>query len=141
MKKLLALLLLFSTVAHAQLKDGKYTCVTDKTIWFWYPYTEMTVQNGEVVSASHDRIKKDGQKASLDEGYNKSMMKKTGVNPEIYSKTIPENYFKAGKDLEKMDGLAGATDSVNHFKKQMILLLEKAETVGPGDYIIEKSQL
>ncbi|MGL4969903.1 MAG: hypothetical protein ACRC5B_07115, partial [Fusobacteriaceae bacterium] len=140
-KKLLTLFILISSIANANLKDGKYTCTSDKTIWFWYPYTEMTVENGEVVSASHDRIKKDGRKASLDEGYNKSMLKKNGVNPEIYSKVIPENYFKAEKDLEKMDGLAGATDSVKHFKKQMSLLLEKAETVGPGDYIIEKSQL
>ena len=141
MKKLFTLLILMSSVVSAQLKDGKYTCTTDKTIWFWYPYTEMTVEKGEVVSAVHDRIKKDGQKASLDEWYNKNMLKKNNVNPEIYSKQIPENYFKSGKDLEKMDGLVGATDSVNHFKKQMKLLLEKAETVGPGDYVIEKSQL
>ncbi|MGL5051495.1 MAG: hypothetical protein ACRC0V_08395 [Fusobacteriaceae bacterium] len=141
MKKLLTLFILISSIVSAQLKDGKYTCITDKTIWFWYPYTEMIIENGEVVSASHDRIKKNGEKASLDEGYNKSMLKKANVNPEIYSKKIPENYFKAGKNIDKMDGLAGATDSVTHFKKQMSLMLEKAETVGPGNYVIKKSDL
>lgn len=140
-KSLLFLFILVSTLASANLKDGKYTCVSDKTIWFWYPYTEMTVEKGQVVSVSHDRIKKEGQKASQDNDYNKSMMKKNGVNPAIYSQKIPENYFKAGKSLEKMDGIAGATDSVNHFKKQMTLLLEKAATEGPGNYVIPKSQL
>ncbi|MGL4671006.1 MAG: hypothetical protein ACRC6J_05745 [Cetobacterium sp.] len=141
MKKIFILMLMISSIANAGLKDGKYTSRTDKTIWFWYPYTEMIVKNGEVISVYHDRIKNDGSKASEDESYNKNMAKKQNVNPALYSKLIPENYFKAGKNLQKMDEIAGATDSVNHFKKQMQMLLQKAETEGPGDYIIKKSEL
>ncbi|MGL5053676.1 MAG: hypothetical protein ACRC5W_08845 [Cetobacterium sp.] len=141
MKKIFVLMLVLSSLANAELKDGRYTSKTDKTIWFWYPYTEMTVKNGEIISVYHDRVKNDGSKASEDESYNKSMGKKQNVNPALYSKLIPENYFKAGKNLETMDLVAGATDSVNHFKKQMKMLIQKAETEGPGDYIIKKSEL
>lgn len=141
MKKILLLMIAISSIANAQLKDGKYTAVSDGSIWFWYPYTEMVVKNGEVVEATNDRIKKSGKKASQDKNYNTDMLKKVGVNPSMYSKMIPENYFKSGKNLEKMDSVAGATDSTDHFKKQMALLLEKANNEGPGDYVIKKSDL
>ncbi len=141
MKKFLILMLAFSSIASAALKDGKYTVISDGSIWFWYPYTEMVVKDGEVVEATHDRIKKSGKKASQDKNYNTDMLKKAGVNPSMYSKMIPENYFKSGKNLEKMDSVAGATDSTNHFKKQMTLLLEKASNEGPGSYVIKKSDL
>ncbi|MGL5544813.1 MAG: hypothetical protein ACRDB6_06865 [Cetobacterium sp.] len=141
MKIFLILMLAFSSIASASLKDGKYTVISDGSIWFWYPYTEMVVKNGEVIEVIHDRIKKSGKKASQDKNYNTDMLKKVGVNPNIYSKMIPENYFKSGKNLEKMDSVAGATDSTDHFKKQMALLLEKASNEGPGSYVIKKSDL
>ncbi|SJZ36940.1 Major membrane immunogen, membrane-anchored lipoprotein [Cetobacterium ceti] len=142
MKKILLCSLLLSSIAlGAQLKDGKYTVRTDKSIWFWYPYTAMVVKNGEIVSTYHDRIKLDGRKASEDESYNKNMYKKVKINPEMYSKLIPEDFFKNGKDLNKMDGISGATDSLNHFKSQMKFLIEKSETEGPGNYIMKKSEL
>ena len=66
------------------------------------------------------------------------MLKKTGSNPEMYSKKIPENYFKADKNLSDMDNVAGATDSVIHFKKQMNFLLKKAEAGETGSFEMSK---
>lgn len=142
MKKLLITFAIISAVAAgAELKDGKYSVQTDKSIWFWYPKTEILVEDGQVVEATHDRIKKDGRLASQDDWYNKKMLKKTGSNPERYSREIPENYFKAEKDLEKMDSVAGATESVHHFKKQMNFLLEKAEAGETGEFTMSKKEL
>jgi len=142
MKKLLMIFAVTSiVVAGAELKDGEYSVKTDKSIWFWFPKTTMTVKDGEVVSATHDRVKKDGRLASQDDWYNNKMLKKTGSNPEQYAKDIPENYFNAGKDLQGMDSVAGATDSVMHFQKQMEFLLEKAEAGETGDFEMSKKLL
>lgn len=141
MKKII-IFMLFSTVLFGQgLKDGRYSVQTDRSIWFWYPKTEMVVEDGVVTQVSHDRVKKDGRLASEDDWYNKKMLKKTGSNPESYSKDIPENYFKAEKNLEKMDNVAGATDSTTHFKKQMEFLLEKAKIGETGNFEMSKKDL
>ena len=134
-------MLLSMTIMGQELKDGRYSVQTDKSIWFWYPKTELIVENGEISKVSHNRVKKDGSLASEDEWYNKKMLKKTGTNPKMYSKEIPENYLKADKNLETMDSVAGATDSVMHFKKQMEFLLEKAEKGETGSFEISKKDL
>jgi len=142
MKKLLIAFAIMSVVAAgAELKDGRYSVKTDKSIWFWYPKTEIVVKDGQVVEATHDRVKKDGRLASQDDWYNKKMLKKTGSNPEQYSKEIPENYFKANKNLDEIDNVAGATESVVHFKKQMNFLLKKAETGETGEFLMPKKDL
>ncbi len=142
MKKLIITFAIISSLAAgAELKDGRYSVQTDKSIWFWYPKTEILVEGGEVTEVSHDRVKKDGRLASQDDWYNKKMLKKSGSNPEEYSIKIPENYFKANGNLDEMDSIAGATDSVNHFKKQMNFLLKKAEAGETGDFTMSKKEL
>ncbi len=142
MKKILMIFAITCSIAiGAELKDGDYSVRTDKTFWFWYPRTEIVVKDGEVIEAYHDRVKKDGRLASEDDWYNKKMLKKNGTNPARYSKEIPENYFKANRDLEKIDNVAGATESVHHFKKQMEFLLEKAEKGETGEFTMPKKDL
>lgn len=141
LKKVIIFMILSMTIMGQGLKDGEYSVQTDKSIWFWYPKTEIIVKNGQVINVSHDRVKKDGRLASKDEWYNKKMLKKTGSNPENYSKEIPENYFKADKNLKTMDNVAGASESVIHFKKQMEFLLEKAKKGETGSFEISKKDL
>lgn len=138
MKILLCMFLVISSFSFGKLQDGKYSVRTDRSIWFWYPYTEVTVKDGVVTSVAHDRVKTDGRLASQDDSYNNRMFKKTKMSPELYSKLIPENYFKAKGDLDKMDAIAGATDSLSHFKKQYEFLMKQEK---PGNYIMKKSDL
>lgn len=142
MKKVLLLTtILSSSIFATTLKDGFYTCRSEKSMWSWYPYTTMTVKDGEITSVYHDRIKADGSKASNDEKYCERMLSSSKSSPKLYSEEIPKNFFKANKDLNAMDTVAGATDSVLEFKKELQFLIEKAETVGPGNYVIENSKL
>lgn len=141
MKKLLIFAALSVVAIGAQLNDGNYSVQSDKSIWFWYPKTTITVVGGDIVDVSHDRVKKDGRLASEDEGYNNRMLKKNGTNPQIYSKDIPKNYFKADGDLANIDNVAGATDSVTHFKKQMEFLMEKAKNGETGEFTMPKKDL
>ncbi len=120
------------------LKDGKYSVKTDKAMWSWYPYTEFTVENGEIIDVKHNRVKDDGSLASDDKSFNKMMHDKSKSSPKEYSKLIPENFFKAGKDIDKIDNVAGATDSVNQFKKQYKFLINKGK---PGNYTMKVSDL
>lgn len=141
MKKLFLFLILSASLIGENLKDGSYSVQTDKSIWFWYPRTTILVEDGIIVDATHDRVKKDGRLASKDDWYNKKMLKKTGSNPERYSRDIPASYFRAGGDLEKMDNVAGATDSTIHFKRQMDFLLEKAAKGETGEFTMPKKDL
>ena len=100
----------------------------------------MVVKDGKIVEVQHDRYRKT-ELASENNGYNKNMKKKTGTDPKEYSKKLPENFFAAKGDLEKMDGIAGATDSSQHFKIMMKFLMEKAEEGKPGRYTIDKNKL
>ncbi|MGL6115903.1 MAG: hypothetical protein ACRC1R_12895 [Cetobacterium sp.] len=142
MIKIFILTILLATFTNAQnLKDGFYSVRTDKTYFFYYPTTTMTVKNGEIVAVTHDRTQLDGKKASEDEDYNKNMLENRGVNAEIYSKKLVEEYFAANKNLDKVENIAGATDSSRHFKSQMRFLIEKAQTKGPGNYIMKNYDL
>lgn len=141
MKKIVLFIILNTFVLAMPLKDGKYSVRTEKSFWFWYPYTSVIIRNGEIVEAYHDRIKLDGRKASENDKYNSSMMRSSKTNPKIYSKAIPEEFFNKNKDLNKMDNIAGATDSVQNFKSQIKFLIHKAETEGPGNYIMSENQL
>lgn len=143
MKKLLVLIFMlcgFSLLA-VDYADGTYYVEADKTTWGWRPFTEITIKNGQISKIVFDRKNKKGKLASEDASYNKSMKKKEGTNPEEYSVVIPQNYSDAGNDLEKMDGLAGATDSVREFKIMMSFLLEKAAKGDTGEFQIKKSDL
>ncbi len=49
MKKLIITFAIISSLAAgAELKDGRYSVQTDKSIWFWYPKTEILVEGGRL---------------------------------------------------------------------------------------------
>lgn len=143
MKKLiLGVFLLFSfCMLGAEYIDGIYYVAADKATYGWKPFTEMVIKEGQISSITFDRVNKKGEFASFDEKYNKRMKKKSGINPEEYSVQIPKKYFEAGKNLEDMDAVSGATDSVREFKIMMTFLLDKAQKGETGKFEIKKSDL
>jgi major membrane immunogen (membrane-anchored lipoprotein) len=143
MKKILAIFfLLFSmTVLGEGYIDGTYYVIADKGTWGWKPFTEVVIKDGKIENITFDRINKKGELASFDEGYNKRMGKKKGMNPEKYSVEIPANFFAVGNNFDNMDSFAGATDSLREFKIMMNFLLEKATKGETGSFEIKKSDL
>lgn len=143
MKKLLLLFFILSsiTVLASQYKDGVYYVVASKGTWGWKPFTQITVKNGKITEVITDRINSKGELASKDESYNSSMLKKNKTNPKDYSDKLPKNYYKANGNIDKIDGIAGATDTVNEFKVMMKFLIDKAEKGQPGKYEIDKKLL
>ena len=143
MKKLLVLLFIMLSIAtfSATYKDGAYYVVANKGTFGWKPFTEIIVKNGKVSQVTFDRINKNGELASKDSGYNKSMKKKVGTNPSEYSVNIPKNFLAVNQNLNQMDAVAGATDSLLEFKIMTKFLLEKAAKGETGKFEINKSDL
>lgn len=144
MKKIaLVLFILFSFVSFSATiyKDGVYSVIADKGTFGWKPFTEITIKNGKVSEIVFDRVNKNGNLASKDNGYNNSMKKKVGTNPAEYSVNIPKNFLSANQNLDNMDAVTGATDSLIEFKVMTKFLLEKATKGETGKFEIAKSKL
>ena len=144
MKKIsLVLFVLFNFTSFSATiyKDGIYSVVADKGTFGWKPVTEITIKNGKISEIIFDRVNKNGNLASKDNGYNSSMKKKTGTNPAEYSVNIPKNFFSANQNFDKMDAVAGATDSLIEFKIMTSFLLDKASKGEIGKFEIAKSKL
>ena len=105
----------------------------------WSPFVEFSVVNSEIRNLRFDKIKK-GKLASEDKFYNSLMKKKSGINPAEYSKIIPDTFMRA-RDADKMDAVAGATQSAQEFKVLMNFLLKKGEEGIPGKFQVDNKLL
>lgn len=122
-------------------KDGVYYVAADKPTFGWKPFTQVTVKDGKISDIIFDRLNKKGELASKNSGYNKGMKKSVGTNPSEYSVNMPKNFFETNQNFDKMDGFAGATDSLREFKIMTKFLLEKAEKGETGKFEIGKDKL
>ncbi len=120
--------------------DGYFYAVSDKPMTQgWSPFLEFNVKNGEISNLRFDKIKKE-KLASENNFYNSLMKKKSGTSPAEYSKTIPAMFLQK-HDADKMDVIAGATQSTEEFKVMMKYLLQKGKEGTPGKFTIDSSLL
>lgn len=136
MKKLFTLIfvLLSMSIFAGDLKDGRYWVEDAEYKYGWKSFTAITIKDGEVVSARHDKFNADGKFASEDDEYNTNMKAKSGSNPAEFSKVLVEDYL-AKKDIDKVDTVAGATSNSDIFKAQIKFLLEKAAKGETGKFV------
>lgn len=133
MKKILIFLLMAVSMMSAELKDGTYRVEEKAYKYGWKAFTEIKVENTEIVSVLYDKFNGDNEYASANEKYNKDMKEKSGSSPAEFTRAL-EADFMAKKDIKELDAIAGATNSVKVFKKQMKFLLKKAKKGKTGEY-------
>ena len=101
-------------------KDGAYKAqYKDADEHGWTEFVEVTVKDGKVT---------DGKLKSQDAEY-KSYMEATGTWPEKFYGDIAEQY-KEKQSAEKMDAVAGATNSSDSFK---VLMTELEQSMKEGN--------
>ncbi|MBC3516330.1 FMN-binding protein [Neobittarella massiliensis] len=114
-------------------KDGAYKAqYKDADEHGWTEFVEVTVKDGKVSDVTFDAKNADGKLKSQDAEY-KSYMEATGTWPEKFYGDIAEQY-KEKQSAEKMDAVAGATNSSDSFKVLMTEL-EKSMKEGNTDTI------
>lgn len=138
MKKILCLVLALTLVgamfvgcSSKGMKDGTYKAeFSDADGHGWTDYVEVTVSGEKITAVDFDSVNAEGAKKSADEAYN-AMMK------DAESPTWPSDFFPKleqslidNQDIEKVDAVAGATDSSNAFKK---LVKELSKNMSKGD--------
>lgn len=125
------LFLIISSITFGKLSDGIYSVRNDETTWFWYPYTEIVVNKGKIVKVIHDKVNSKGVRASKYNFHSEKLEKK--IKNLIVQ--LEKNYYKANGNIDKMDAIAGATESVDEFKRQYKFLIKQKL---PGNYIMKK---
>lgn len=114
------------------MKDGTYKAQFDSADTHgWTDYVEVTVQDGKISSAVYDALNEQGMKKTEDANYQESMEPVSGTYPSKYSSELSTQLVEK-QDSEKVDIIAGATDSSNSFKK-LIKDLEKNIKSGKTD--------
>lgn len=130
MKKILSIVLIamltLSLVAcsSGKIKDGTYTAEFKNISNGWKDTLAVTYKDGGVVSAEYDAVNADGAKKSsmTDEQY--------PMTDPVLSQWLPmlnENIVKANGDADKIEAVAGATNSSTAAKTLMAEVAKKAK--------------
>lgn len=139
MKKLIFIILVFNSlyIFASSYYDGEYYVEAKKAKYGWKPFTKIIIKDKKIIKVIHDRKNSNNELASSNSEFNEKMKAASGSSPKEYSKKIPESFIKSNYSFEKMDGVAGATDSVKQFKQMMAFLLKKAEKGKTGNFKIK----
>ncbi|QGU93962.1 FMN-binding protein [Clostridium bovifaecis] len=124
-----------TTKTESALKDGKYKAeASDFDERGWKPFVEMEIKDGKIATVNFDYINKDGKFKSEDAEYNKNMEAKVKTGPAKYTKQL-EDALVEKQDPATVDTIAGATHSVDNFKKLAGKAFENAKA---GDTAVAK---
>ncbi|WP_125151948.1 FMN-binding protein [Clostridium rectalis] len=108
-------------------KDGKYKASYDKADSHgWKAFVELEVKNGKISAVDFDYLSKDNKRKTEDRNYNETMKKsKSKTSPKEFCPKLEKNLVEK-QDLNKVDGVSGATSSVENFKALAKAALENA---------------
>jgi major membrane immunogen (membrane-anchored lipoprotein) len=149
MKKIILYLVMATTILGAQLVDGHYFVQGEKYYYGWSSTAGITVEDGEIVKVTTNKVNKEGKLVTEDKEYNEKMLAKTGVTFKEFSVEVPQNLMAVLKGnrgtakpsienddfyLPEIDIIAGATSSSKKFKKMTEFLVKKAKSGKTGNY-------
>lgn len=139
MKRLFCLMLATALIASMfvgcsaskTMKDGTYRAEYETADDHgWTDYVEVTVASGKISAVDYDAFDKDDQRKNGNEWYD-TAMKDAGSKtwPSDFMPKLEEQLVEK-QDVSKIDGVTGATDSTNSFKK---LVKELTSSMSKGE--------
>lgn len=129
MKKIFVLLFLFvnSMIFSSTYKDGLYVSKSSEPYYNWVSVVEITISNGEISKVQSEDYNSKGEKRTKDTQGNQYMKSKHGFDfTDVVNKFTTELTSK--KNTKDVDGIAGATHSMNIFKSLADQALKNAES-------------
>lgn len=117
--------------SSGELKDGSYTAeFKDADSHGWIEFVELKVENEKIIEVNFDAKDAAGQLKSESAEYKDAMI-------NAGSKTWPSDFYPKledslidAQDIDKVDAVAGATQSSDAFKK---LVKELSKNMSKGD--------
>lgn len=136
----LLVVLFVGCVSSKELKDGSYKAEFESADDHgWTEFVEITVTNSKITDVNFDAKNQNGDLKSKDPDY-KEAMEGAGL------KTWPSDFYPKlsaklieTQDIEKVDAIAGATNSSNAFKK-LVKSLTKNMTSGKTEVVKVKNK-
>lgn len=128
MKKIFISLFLFvnSMIFSSTYKDGLYVVKASEPYYNWISVVEVTISNGEISKVQSEDYNSKGEKRTEDVKGNQYMKSKHGFDfTDVVNKFTKELTSK--KNTKDIDGIAGATHSMNIFKSLANKALKNAE--------------
>lgn len=109
------------------VKDGTFAADSGKHDQLGYSHVELTIEGGAITKVVHTGFDKDGKQK--DENYGAD--KPEGVRKKAQNAYKAINSYasqlESKKDLAKVDAIAGATVSYDHFKEAVTKAVEAAK--------------
>lgn len=124
--------------------SGKYKVKMPFYTDGWQDYAVVAVKNGKFVVEEADGEDIDGNLKTKDEALKLEMIKNNKALglpetfPERYYPQLITNFENCEGDLSQMNGIAGATKSVEQFKMMMDAVVESAKLRGPRTLTAQK---
>lgn len=120
-------------------EDGSYMAAYTYTDNHeWKPYLKITVENGNISSATFDYVNAQGQLKTEDEGYRERMEPIAGTYPEEFTQALEERLIE--EQDAPVDAVSGATSSSKWFNNLADELLEQAEEGEMDDLILPMNE-
>ncbi len=132
---------LFSGCQNTSYKDGVYKAqYQEADDHGWTEYVAITVSGGKITAVDFDALDENGRKKSQDEEY-KAAYLGAGYQtyPADYSKKLEESLLSR-QDPDRVDAVAGATNSSKSFKDLVKRLESRMKKGDTSPLIIKKSK-
>lgn len=131
----ITMFLVGATAFSAMLKDGKYTSVSEYDKYGWQTKHTIFVKNGKITESVLVNTNKKSENKAEDLKYNEAMKKKSGIS---FNEAVDKlNKILVEKQSSDIDNVAGATHTVEDFKKSSAFLIKLAKEGKTGEHNIK----
>ena len=122
--------------AGSAYKDGKYKAAYDKLDSHgWKAFAEIEIKDGKIATVDFDYLNKDNKRKSEDAEYTKAMKPKSGTSPDEFCPKLEKDLVEK-QDVDKVDAITGATNSVTNFKTLSKTALENAKKKNTKEAVV-----
>lgn len=119
------------------MKDGYYTAeMAEFDDFGWKEYLCIQVKKGKIVSAEFNARNASGFIKAWDNSYMENMIAGSTTYPNKYTREYVQQLMDKQTDTE-IDGISGATNSGNNFKKLAAVAVEQAKKGDSNTKVIE----
>lgn len=145
MKKIIAALLGALMIATAfsgcgaSMKDGTYKAEYSAYSHGYKEYVELTIKDGKYTDVKFNAVNEAGALKTEDEEYKASMEPVSGTYPAKFYPELAQKLMDT-QDIDKVDKVAGATNSTVSFKELVKALLKDNVKKGDSSTLVVESK-
>ncbi len=123
----------------ASMKDGTYRAEYDAYSHGYKEFVELTVKDGKFTDVTFNAVSEAGELKTDDVEYQESMESVSGTYPAKFYPELAQK-LEDTQDIDKVDKVAGATNSTVSFKTLVKALLKENVKNGDSTTLVVESE-